>query len=308
MSRLQRNARATMPSFNDDEKESEFGIIFSISGPVVVAEKMKGAAMYELVRVGVYKLVGEIIRLENDTATIQVYEETSGCQVGDPVWRTGKPLSVELGPGIMDNIFDGIQRPLESIEKLSKGIFIPRGITTVALNRDKKWEFTPAEIQVGDPVSGGDIIGYVKENNLINHRVMIPPKVAGVITKVAPAGVFKIEDDLYELEYEGTTKSFGMIHSWPVRVPRPTTEKLAGDTPLLTGQRVLDALFPCVQGGTTAIPGAFGCGKTVISQALSKYSNSDCIVYVGCGERGNEMAEVLMDFPEVCCIIVYVYQ
>merc|ERR1712063_244398 len=299
MSSLQKNARATLPAFNDEEKESEFGIIFSISGPVVVAEKMKGAAMYELVRVGVYKLVGEIIRLENDTATIQVYEETSGCQVGDPVWRTGKPLSVELGPGIMDNIFDGIQRPLESIEALSKSIFIPRGITTVALDREKKWEFTPAEINVSDVVSGGDIIGFVKENNLIKHRLMVPPKANGVVVKIAPAGTYKAEDVVYTLEYEDKEKDFGMIHSWPIRVPRPTTEKLAGDTPLLTGQRVLDALFPCVQGGTTAIPGAFGCGKTVISQALSKYSNSDCIVYVGCGERGNEMAEVLMDFPEL---------
>lgn len=299
MSSLQKNARATLPSFNDDEKESEYGVIFSISGPVVVAEKMKGAAMYELVRVGVYKLVGEIIRLENDTATIQVYEETSGCQVGDPVWRTGKPLSVELGPGIMDNIFDGIQRPLESIEALSKSIFIPRGITTVALDREKTWEFTPGDVKVGDPVIGGDIIGTVKENNLISHRVMVPPKVEGVITKINASGLYTIETSLYELEFENETKSYGMIHSWPVRVPRPTSEKLAGDTPLLTGQRVLDALFPCVQGGTTAIPGAFGCGKTVISQALSKYSNSDCIVYVGCGERGNEMAEVLMDFPEL---------
>jgi len=282
-----------------EEKETDRGVIFSISGPVVVAEKMKGSAMYELVRVGVYKLVGEIIRLEGDTATIQVYEETSGCQVGDPVIRTGKPLSVELGPGIMDNIFDGIQRPLESIEALSQSIFIPRGITTVALDRQKSWDFTPAGVNAGDVVSGGDIIGFVKENNLIKHRLMVPPKANGVVVKIAPAGSYKAEDAVYTLEYEGKEKDYGMIHSWPVRVPRPTTEKLAGDTPLLTGQRVLDALFPCVQGGTTAIPGAFGCGKTVISQALSKYSNSDCIVYVGCGERGNEMAEVLMEFPEL---------
>merc|ERR1711963_49028 len=282
-----------------EEKETDRGVIFSISGPVVVAEKMKGSAMYELVRVGVYKLVGEIIRLEGDTATIQVYEETSGCQVGDPVIRTGKPLSVELGPGIMDNIFDGIQRPLESIEALSQSIFIPRGITTVALDRQKSWDFTPAGVNAGDVVSGGDIIGFVKENNLIKHRLMVPPKANGVVVKIAPAGSYKAEDAVYTLEYEGKEKDYGMIHSWPVRVPRPTTEKLVGDTPLLTGQRVLDALFPCVQGGTTAIPGAFGCGKTVISQALSKYSNSDCIVYVGCGERGNEMAEVLMEFPEL---------
>merc|ERR1712063_140032 len=299
MSSLQKNARATLPSPIDEEKETDRGVIFSISGPVVVAEKMKGAAMYELVRVGVYQLVGEIIRLENDTATIQVYEETSGCQVGDPVLRTGKPLSVELGPGIMDNIFDGIQRPLESIEALSQSIFIPRGINTVALDREKQWQFTPADVKVGDVVSGGDILGFIKENNLIKHRLMVPPRAAGVVTRLAPAGTYRVDDSVYALENEGQEKSYGMVHSWPVRVPRPTSEKLAGDTPLLTGQRVLDALFPCVQGGTTAIPGAFGCGKTVISQALSKYSNSDCIVYVGCGERGNEMAEVLMEFPEL---------
>merc|ERR1712137_438742 len=235
MSSLQKNARATLPSLIDEEKDTDRGVIFSISGPVVVAERMKGSAMYELVRVGVYQLVGEIIRLEGDTATIQVYEETSGCQVGDPVIRTGKPLSVELGPGIMDNIFDGIQRPLESIEALSQSIFIPRGINTVALDREKQWQFTPADVKVGDVVSGGDILGFIKENNLIKHRLMVPPRAAGVVTRIAPAGNYHVEDVVYTLEYEGQEKSYGMVHSWPVRVPRPTAEKLAGDTPLLTG-------------------------------------------------------------------------
>jgi len=258
---------------------------------------MTGAAMYELVRVGVHELVGEIIRLEGDTATIQVYEETSGCQVGDPVLRTGKPLSVELGPGIMGNIFDGIQRPLQSIAEISNSIFIPRGINTNALSRDKKWSFKPSGFRADDHVTGGDIIGEVFENSLIIHRIMVPPKAMGTLTYVAKAGEYTIEDTIFEVEFGEHKTEYGMLQSWPVRSPRPYTEKLAGDTPLLTGQRVLDALFPCTQGGTTAIPGAFGCGKTVISQSLSKYSNSNCIVYVGCGERGNEMAEVLMEFP-----------
>merc|ERR1712137_1188961 len=272
MSALAVTARAALPSFTDGEQESDYGVIFSVSGPVVVANKMRGAAMYELVRVGIYKLVGEIIRLEEDKATIQVYEETAGCQVGGPVLRTGKPLSVELGPGIMGNIFDGIRRPLQAIAEISKNIFIPRGINTQALSRDKAWKFKPGNFQVGDIVTGGDIIGEVFENTLVSPRIMVPPKFETVA----------------EIEYAGEITPITMLQSWPVRIPRPTKDKLAGDYPLLTGQRVLDALFPCVQGGTTAIPGAFGCGKTVISQSLSKYSNSDCIVYVGCGERGNE--------------------
>lgn len=291
------NARAVVPILGQREEESMHGIIYSVSGPVVVAEKMRGSAMYELVRVGVHELVGEIIRLEGDTATIQVYEETSGCQVGDPVLRTGKPLSVELGPGIMGDIFDGIQRPLKNIADISQSIFIPRGINTKALDREKEWDFKPSNFAVGDHVTGGDVVGEVYENSMITHKIMVHPREMGTLVYVAPAGKYKVEDVIYEIEFQGEKKKFTMIQYWPVRVPRPVTEKLAGDHPLITGQRVLDALFPCVQGGTTAIPGAFGCGKTVISQSLSKFSNSDCIVYVGCGERGNEMAEVLMEFP-----------
>jgi V-type H+-transporting ATPase subunit A len=284
----------------DDVPESDYGVIYSVSGPVVIAEKMAGAAMYELVRVGHHQLVGEIIRLEGETATIQVYEETSGLTVGDPVIRTRKPLSVELGPGIMKNIFDGIQRPLQSIYDLSgKSIYIPRGINTPALDKDAKWYFEPQYVKVGDHITGGDIYGKVVENPLITHWIMLPPGEMGTITYMAPAEYYTLKDTVLEVEFQGKTKKFTMLQYWPVRIPRPTTEKLSSDYPLLTGQRVLDALFPCVQGGTCAIPGAFGCGKTVISQALSKYSNSDCIVYVGCGERGNEMAEVLMEFPEL---------
>jgi V-type H+-transporting ATPase subunit A len=295
------NAKRQLPKFKDSEKESEYGIILSVSGPVVIAEQMNGAAMYELVRVGHIELVGEIIRLEGDTATIQVYEETSGLTVGDPVLRTGKPLSCELGPGIMENIFDGIQRPLENIANISKSIYIPRGINTPALNKDKQWEFVPSkDIRVGGHVTGGDIIGVVRENTLIReHKILLPPNAMGTVTHFVQAGNYTLQDTIIELEFLGEKKSYTMLQNWPVRRLRPYTEKLAPDTPLFTGQRVLDALFPCVQGGTTAIPGAFGCGKTVISQALSKYSNSDCIIYVGCGERGNEMAEVLKEFPEL---------
>lgn len=280
------NAKMSLPKFEDDVKESDFGIIYSVSGPVVVAEQMSGAAMYELVRVGHHQLVGEIIKLEGNTATIQVYEETSGLTVGDPVLRTRKPLSVELGPGIMGNIFDGIQRPLQNIYELSKSIYIPKGINTPALNKSSSWYFEPQKFKVGDHISGGDVFGKVVENTLIVHWIMLPPGEMGTISFIASADNYTLQDTVLEIEFQGKTKKFTMLQYWPVRQIRPVTEKLASDFPLLTGQRVLDALFPCVQGGTTAIPGAFGCGKTVISQALSKFSNSDCIVYVGCFKRG----------------------
>jgi len=292
------NARVAIKMADSDD-ENAYGTILSVSGPVVIAENMAGAAMYELVRVGHYELVGEIIRLEKDTATIQVYEETSGLTVGDPVLRTGKPLSVELGPGIMENIFDGIQRPLEAIQTLSQGIFIPRGINTPALDKNKLWPFEPLNFKVGDHITGGDIFGIVYENTLVKHEILLPPRARGTITYIAPKGSYDLKEVILEVEFANEVQKFTMLQNWPVRQPRPVAEKLAANYPLLTGQRVLDALFPCVLGGTCAIPGAFGCGKTVISQSLSKYSNSDVIVYVGCGERGNEMAEVLMDFPEL---------
>ncbi|KDE08013.1 V-type proton ATPase catalytic subunit A isoform 2 [Microbotryum lychnidis-dioicae p1A1 Lamole] len=293
------NAKKTI-KIRDEDRESKFGSVFSVSGPVVVAENMAGAAMYELVRVGHDELVGEIIRIEADKATIQVYEETSGMTQGDPVLRTGKPLSVELGPGLMSNIYDGIQRPLKSIADLSKSIYIPRGINTQALDRSLKWDFDPIHLKVGDHISGGDIFGKVYENSLVSeHKIMMNPRGMGTITSINEKGSYAVDDIVLETEFEGKTTQHTMLQLWPVRAPRPTGEKLQADFPLLTGQRVLDSLFPCVQGGTTAIPGAFGCGKTVISQAVSKFSNSDIIIYVGCGERGNEMAEVLMEFPEL---------
>lgn len=285
--------------FGDDDKN--VGVVYKVAGPLVVAEQMSGTKMYELVRVGWLRLVGEIIRLEGDSAYIQVYEETAGLSVGDPVLKTGHPLCVSLGPGLLDNIFDGIQRPLERIATDCASVFIAKGCDAAALDCGKKWHFDPAaSMQVGDLVTGGDILGTVFENNLFkSHRILVPPKRQGRITYVAPAGEFTVTEPIAQVEFQGKTYDLALSHDWPVREPRPCLEKLAGNTPLLTGQRVLDCLFPTVQGGTCAIPGAFGCGKTCISQALSKYSNSEVIVYVGCGERGNEMAEVLADFPEL---------
>lgn len=284
---------------NVAEKDFLYGHVYGVSGPVVVAEDMSGAAMYELVKVGHFELVGEIIRLENDMATIQVYEETSGVTVGDPVKRTGKPLSVELGPGIMGSIFDGIQRPLQEINRVTNSIYLPKGVNVPSLPRDKLWEFSPEKLFVGSHITGGDVFGMVVENSLVRHKIMLSPKSKGTITFIAPHGHYSVTEVVLETEYQGEKTEHTMLQVWPVRQPRPTTEKLRANHPLVTGQRILDSLFPCVQGGTTCIPGAFGCGKTVISQSLSKYSNSDVIIYVGCGERGNEMSEVLRDFPEL---------
>ncbi|XP_017155217.2 V-type proton ATPase catalytic subunit A [Drosophila miranda] len=288
------------PTPAEEEKEEEHvGRIFGVSGPVVNAEDMAGAAMYELVRVGHNNLVGEIIRLEGDMATIQVYEDTSGVSVGDPVYQTGKPLSVELGPGIMGSIFDGIQRPLRTIHEITESIYVPKGIDIPCLPRNISYSFSPEKLNIDDMITGGDIYGTVHENCMMEHRLMLPPRSQGRIKWLASEGNYCVEDVVIETEFEDVVTKHTMLQVWPVRRSRPTVEKLPSNSPLLTGQRVLDAFFPCVQGGTTAIPGAFGCGKTVISQALSKYSNSDVIVYVGCGERGNEMSEVLRDFPQL---------
>lgn len=294
------NARKVFKKLSLDADESLFGQIYSVSGPVVIAENMIGCAMYELVKVGHHNLVGEVIRIDADKATIQVYEETAGVAVGDPVMRTGKPLSVELGPGLMETIYDGIQRPLKEINDISQSIYIPRGIDAPALNRTTKYDFTPGKFQIGDHITGGDIFGSAFENSLLSdHKIMLPPRARGTVVSIAEAGSYTVEETVLQVEFDGVVKDYTMMHTWPVRVPRPVASKLSADYPLLTGQRVLDALFPCVQGGTTCIPGAFGCGKTVISQSLSKYSNSDVIIYTACGERGNEMAEVLMEFPEL---------
>jgi V-type H+-transporting ATPase subunit A len=225
----------------------------------------------------------------------------AGLTVGDPILRTKKPLSVELGPGILTTIFDGIQRPLEVIANQYNDIFIPKGVEVPSLDQNKSWDWQPTgKIGVNSLVTGGDIIGSVFENNLFDcHNIILPPSAKGKVTWVAEGGSYTIKDKVMEVEFDDVKVEYSMSHFWPVRQPRPVAEKLVSDTPLLTGQRVLDSLFPSVLGGTCAIPGAFGCGKTCISQALSKYSNSQVIVYVGCGERGNEMAEVLYEFPEL---------
>jgi len=291
-----------------EETPKEQGTILRVAGPLVVADQMLGAFMYELVRVGKQKLVGEIIKLEGAKAYIQVYEETAGLTVGDPVLRTEQSLSVELGPGILENIFDGIQRPLEDIAKFSRettgsAVFIPRGITMSALNRTKIWKFTRNEkIKKDSLVSHGDEIGSVFENELFpEHKIMVPPRIGGKVLSYTESGDYNIDKVLMVVKHGKTGKDvkLTMTHLWPVRIARPVVEKLPGKVALLTGQRVLDAVFPSCQGGTCAIPGAFGCGKTVISQSLSKHSNCECVIYVGCGERGNEMAEVLRDFPQL---------
>ncbi|OEU14763.1 V-ATPase subunit A4 [Fragilariopsis cylindrus CCMP1102] len=296
-----------MAYYGDEEVEADYGYIFKVSGPLVVAEGMSGAAMYELMRVGHSKLVGEIIKLEGDTASIQVYEDTSGLTVGDPVLRKKQPLSVELGPGIMGSIFDGIQRPLEDIWRASGDVYVPKGVDVPCLTRERKWTFSPGNFKEGQPISGGDVVGTVYENEIIDtHKILCPPNVFGTVAKIFTTGTdgkedFLVDDVVMEVfnEAQNKTHKLTLSHFWPVRRPRPIAEKLPGKAPLITGLRVIDALFPSVLGGTCAVPGAFGCGKTVISQSLSKFSNSDCIIYVGCGERGNEMAEVLSDFPEL---------
>jgi len=273
------------------------GIVMKVAGPLVVAEKMSGTKMFEVVRVGPDKLVGEIIKLEGDTASIQVYEDTSGLTVGDPIVKTGLPLSLELGPGILNGIYDGIQRPLERIQQMSNSVFVPRGVDVPNLDREAVWDFQPKNIEVEEA-------GKVSEVTLFkNHWVMVPPKMSGRVKKVMPAGKYKITTAVVEVEEAGKVSAVTLFQKWPVRQGRPVVDKLQGCAALLTCERVIDALFPVTLGGTAAVPGAFGCGKTVISQALSKYSNADCIVYVGCGERGNEMAEVLSDFPELTTMI-----
>ena len=289
-----------MYDLEEKEKETRFGKIIKVSGPLVVAENMAGAKMYELVKIGWSKLVGEVIKLEKDTASIQCYEDTSGLTVGDPVLKTGSPLAVQLGPGLLSQIFDGIQRPLKVISEISGSVYVPRGVDVPSLDMKKEWSFNPSKLKPGSIITGGDVIGIVHENDLFaEHRILLPPKAKGRVKEIQPAGDYTVDFPIIDIEEDGVIKKYSMSHFWPVREARPVLEKMPGTEPLLTGQRVLDALFPSVLGGTCAIPGAFGCGKTCISQALSKYSNSQAIVYVGCGERGNEMAEVLKEFPQL---------
>lgn len=269
------------------------GKIIKVSGPLVVAEGMDEANVYDVVQVSDNRLVGEIIEMRGDRASIQVYEETTGIGPGDPVYTTGEPLSVELGPGLLEAMFDGIQRPLEEFRQLS-GDFLTRGTKVDNLNREKKWHFVPT-VNVGDKVIGGDIIGTVQETPLILHKIMVPIGISGEVTSIKE-GEYTIIDDVCVLD--GTQK-IQMLQKWPVRKGRPFKKKLNPDVPLLTGQRVIDTFFPVAKGGTAAIPGPFGSGKTVVQHQLAKWADTEIVVYVGCGERGNEMTDVLMEFPEI---------
>ncbi len=269
----------------------------NIAGPVVVGKNMSGSLMYELVKVGDVGLIGEVIRVEGDTATVQVYEETTGIKPGEKIERTGKPLSVELGPGIVGQTYDGIQRPLPVIRELS-GDFIERGVTVTSLDRKKKWRFIPTQKKDAN-VQTGDILGTVKETALVNHRIIVPPGISGTIRDIVGEGDYTVEDDICTIKTSDGDAKTQLMHTWPVRRARPFKRKVPADTPLVTGQRIIDFFFAIAKGGTAAIPGGFGTGKTVMQHQLAQWADADIIVYVGCGERGNEMAEVLERFPQL---------
>lgn len=272
------------------------GKVLKVSGPLVIAEGMRNANMFDVVRVGQSRLIGEIIEIHGDRASVQVYEETAGIGRGDAVVSSGAPLSVELGPGLITNIYDGIQRPLEVMFKKA-GPNITKGIDEPSLSRDTLWHFIP-RLSVGEEVSGGDIIGIVNENEIVEHRIMIPPNVEGTITEIKE-GDYRVTDTVATLKTDKGEYKVGLMQKWPVRIQRPFVEKLPPNEPLITGQRIFDAMFPIAKGGTACIPGPFGSGKTVSQHQLAKWSDADIVIYVGCGERGNEMTDVLREFPEL---------
>ncbi len=274
------------------------GKIVKVSGPLVVATGMQEANMADVVRVGEQRLIAEILNMTGDAASIQVYEETSGLGPGAEVVTTGAPLSVELGPGLIENIYDGIQRPLEVIREVSGSNNLPRGVEVPALDREKKWEFTPV-VKPGDKVVGGDVLGTVQETDSILHKIMLPPRMKGTIVSIQ-SGSFTVTEPVYVLQREdGSQVELPMMQKWPVRVGRPYKHKYPPTIPLQSGQRIVDTFFPVAKGGTAAIPGPFGSGKTVMQHALAKWSDVDLVVYIGCGERGNEMTDVLREFPEL---------
>ena len=275
----------------------ERGTIVKVAGPLVVAEGMVEARMYDLVRVGDEGLMGEIIEMRGDRASIQVYEETEGLGPGDPVEGTGAPLSVELGPGMLGAVYDGVQRPLDVLEAMA-GSFLKRGVTAPGLDRSKLWEFVPT-VEVGTRVVAGDIIGTVQENEVIEHRIMVPPGAEGEIASIA-GGSYTVTDAVATLKAgDGSVRDLTMMQVWPVRVPRPYAAKVSASEPLVTGTRVIDTFFPLVKGGVACIPGPFGAGKTVTQHQVAKWSNAQVVIFIGCGERGNEMTDVLMEFPEL---------
>jgi len=273
------------------------GKVTKVSGPLVVAEGLSDANVSDVVRVGKQKLIGEILNMTGDSASIQVYEETSGLGPGAEVETTGSPLSVELGPGMLNGIYDGIQRPLTEIREMT-GHTITRGVTIPALNRTKIWEFVPT-VKVGDKVTGGDVIGTVQETSAILHKILVPIGIAGTVVSIE-AGSYTVEDTVCLVkDSKGENHKLSLMQKWPVRVNRPYQKKYVPNKPLNSGQRVIDTLFPLAKGGTAAVPGPFGSGKTVVQHQLAKWSDVDVVVYIGCGERGNEMTDVLMEFPEL---------
>ena len=273
------------------------GKIIKVSGPLVVAEGMDEANVYDVVKVGEKGLIGEIIEMRGDKASIQVYEETSGIGPGDPVITTGEPLSVELGPGLIESMFDGIQRPLDAFMKAANSAFLSKGVEVKSLNREKKWPFVPTA-KVGDKVSAGDVIGTVQETPVVLHRIMVPFGVEGTIKEIK-AGDFNVEEVVAIVETEKGDKNLTLMQKWPVRKGRPYARKLNPVEPMTTGQRVIDTFFPVAKGGAAAVPGPFGAGKTVVQHQVAKWGDTEIVVYVGCGERGNEMTDVLNEFPEL---------
>ena len=268
-----------------------------MAGPLVIAEGMRDANMFDVVRVSNQRLIGEIIEMHGDEASVQVYEETSGLKPGEPVESMEVPLSVELGPGLIASIYDGIQRPLDDIMKETGGNSLKRGVEVPALKRDKKWNFVPVA-KVGDEVEGGDVLGTVKETIVVEQKIMVPPNVKGKVKEIK-SGEFTVEEVVCVLETENGDKELTMMQKWPVRKGRPYKKKLPPKQPLVTGQRVVDCMFPIAKGGVAAVPGPFGSGKTVIQHQLAKWAEADIVVYIGCGERGNEMTDVLNEFPEL---------
>lgn len=273
------------------------GRIIKVSGPLVVAEGMDEANTYDVCKVGEKGLIGEIIEMRGDKASIQVYEETAGIGPGDPVVTTGEPLSVELGPGLIESMFDGIQRPLDEFWKVAKSDFLTKGISVPSLNREKKWEFK-ATAKVGDEVSGGDVLGTVQETSVVEQKIMVPPYMKGKVKSIQE-GEFTVVDTIAVIETEDGDKEVQLMQKWPVRKGRPYAEKLNPKAPMTTGQRVIDTFFPVAKGGAAAVPGPFGAGKTVVQHQIAKWGDAEIVVYVGCGERGNEMTDVLNEFPEL---------
>jgi len=274
------------------------GTILSVSGPLVTADNMRGASVQDVCRVGSNKLIGEIIEINGDVASVQVYEETSGISAGDPLVSLGEPLSAELGPGLMTTMFDGIQRPLDDFLNVAQSNFLTKGINIPALNRDKIWNFTPS-VEAGARVFAGDVLGTVPETKRILHKIMTPAGINGKVLTIF-SGECRISDTVCEIEDEyGEIKKITMIQKWPVREPRPISQKLMPSQPLITGQRVIDTFFPVMKGGTAAIPGPFGAGKTVVQHQIAKWSNVDIVIYIGCGERGNEITDIMNEFPKL---------